>query len=488
MRGLLVLALFLVLAECQQLKLPLFRGQYIQAKVSGKTYLLRVRFGVSDILLYSVKPPLASSTYDKSEGTEEFVLGPALSFRWHVTYTDGSRDYSTDPTESDDKITHQGVFGLGPGSDVFFQFDSWTLTPSHLILGWIPPDSQLFQDTADLAFRPDQDGTLTNLDNVSAPVRLLQDTVHIETLQFTPLDLPALFVVGMPLPPLILSRNLSEPAGIWHLTHMPVHPVILREYAWLFVALLLSCWIWYPGLSEVLHRAYWGKQNPEKSKEFLYANWGFFTSCHIWLVILALCVIHGSLESHKWLQQLNNGHLSQVLYWSIVAIILSVCLLLDPRWLYDESIVHRCSSLYLLIWLAVLPQYSDIPNMLALLSFSGVAFMRQSGLVLRTRYRRRAKGWWLFLAWSLTTLLAGCFFSFFTVAHYLQSFWPEHPISVSIQVFSFFLLWGVFSMKPFVSEYIAHLRHRVKVLGSDPRIKASHRIESETRAIVLPVQ
>jgi hypothetical protein len=465
----------------EALELLLYRGQYIQTMVSGRDHTLRIRFDDCDkIYLYETITDRAPEDYVPypRERIEEFTFGPSKTYHWRAVYTGGGRDTIADPPVTDGKITHHGVFCLSPTSDIWRDFDSWTIAPSRLVLGWMAPRLDTVVSNEALSIHPEQDASaLTNVVELSLPYPLAMN-LHVEMAKFTEQDLPSRISLGMPFEAMVLARNMSEPEGTWHLGSCRVHVLSsMQEYIWLFAALLMTGWVWFPAFAEIYHRAYWNEQR-ERSIRMLQNNWSLYSSCFIWIALLSLAVIHGTLESRHWMRLLlhepygaGNSVLSQVVYWVIVGAVLASIMFLNPKRMYDECITHRASCLYLLGWLALVPDECESANMIGMIVMSVVCFMRQSALLLRTLYRRRSNNaWWLTVMWGTSALLTAWFLGFYTVSHFVYNFWPGHPAKESISVLLVAIVWCMFSVDPFIKEHINHIQQHVADVSKDPRL------------------
>lgn len=144
---LLLLLLLLSAVFCQQVEesdavtLTIYRGKYITLLVgaSGREVTLRVRFDVDDLVLYMPPAPSDYSTSaelnpDGFTGTEVFYIGPRM-YRWPVLYASPGSLGEHDSDETGDRVSHQGVLGLGPQSPLWREWNSWTWSRVYLTLG-----------------------------------------------------------------------------------------------------------------------------------------------------------------------------------------------------------------------------------------------------------------------------------------------------------------------------------------------------------------
>lgn len=143
-----LLFLCLFLGECYADKIEengpltftLYRGKYVTwlASSSGREVTLRVRFDVNSIVLYAPPDPrdYSSTVEFEADGsaTEIFYLG-SHRFRFPVKYLPMGALGDSDPEETGDRVSHQGVLGLGDGSPLWMYWNSWTWSRMHLTLG-----------------------------------------------------------------------------------------------------------------------------------------------------------------------------------------------------------------------------------------------------------------------------------------------------------------------------------------------------------------
>ncbi len=491
------------------LDVTLYRDQYIGAYVGseGREVIFRVRFDSDEIVLYS--PLTGGASYDSIASTELFSVGAGNVFRWRARYTFQGDTTVRDPSESDDRTSHQGVFGLGAGSPVWSTFDAWTRSPTHLSLGWIAPHSvPLIPGSLDIASDytlaswdmmgewANSSSTATSVpvaDGISVRVMLVGERYRTVRL-WTDGELGAVKVGFPSAKSLVVSRVVSSDEWTVAIASVPV-PVTKGEYLWLFVGLFTLCWVFYPSLSELLHRVYWTyPARPETSGKGLRDNdWSLISSISLWIALLALLAIHGSLVSYRSMQDMaepygdSNAALAYVVYYTLMVAIVASVALADPRHISDASVVHRSSSLYFLCWLALVTQFDEGINMVLMILLSAIAFLRQSDLFLRTIY---VLGWnaWPTWAWLLTTLASGWFFAFYTVAEYIEERWPGHPSSFFLEAFALVITWTFGALEPFAHEHIVHFREIVRKMSGDSRLAASQPLSvMESRHAAIPI-
>ena len=205
--------------------------------------------------------------------------------------------------------------------------------------------------------------------------------------------------------------------------------------------------------------------------------WSLVTYLSFWIVLLSLLVIHGSFAAYRSMQMMSepygtgNATLALVVYYTLMVCIVAAFVLSDPHRLSWASVMHRATVLYLLAWLALVPQFFDSVNIIFMVLLSAFAFVRQSDFLLRDIFLHNWRP--LTAVWCLTTLASGWFFAFYTLAEYINSRWPGHPSQFFIELFALFITWAVGSMEPFVREHYVQDREVVRKLAGDPRLAQS---------------
>jgi len=494
------------------LDLVLYRSQYTVMFVGseGRESLLRIRFDSNEIILYA--PALVpSATYDPIDSTEHISLGAARGYRWKVRYTAQGDPSVSDPVESDDRTAHQGVFGLGPQSPVWQMFDSLTYSPTHLVLGWVSPQTQFVYNDSVVQVDPSTDYTVVTWDLYAKWIRAsVANTDYVPFIEILPgvgvwVPLNDSFVpfsssltassvriwedqVGSEhvklgfhhLRSLVFSMtHATTTTRVASLVHYSVH-IRQHDYLWLLVALFLVDWVWYPSLSELLHRIYWAypARSTPNHRGLRDADWSLVSTCSLWIVLLAMFGIHASLTSYRAMQAMAepyddvNDILALVVYYVLLSYVVAVFALSRIHRISDASVSHRATSLYLLGWLVLSAQFHESINIILMILLAALAFLRQCDLLFRHVYVR---GWanWRSWIWLLTVLATGWFFAFYTLSEYIEERWTGHPSEFFIEAFALAITFAIGSFEPLVREHSNHFRELIRRLSGDSRVMSA---------------
>jgi hypothetical protein len=518
-----LLLVFLVnTVAAKPLELILYRGQFVTAYVgeNGHEVMLQIQFGSDDILLYLATP---SATYDPVTSSEFFSLGTGHQYRWTVQYTSGG-------SSSGDSTPHQGVLGLGDGSPIWRNFDALTKTSSRLYLGWYAPHASPIARSANVTIDMRRQVTLATWqlysrwlnESIDTPtsVPLVQFSINNISIRLPIHDLgvsagrdvrlihlsptsraPVVTIGSLHLQSFLIAHVHST--GVWAAAPLVRSGVYVRrhEYLWLFIAVFLLAWAWFPALAEVRHHRYWAyaaasapsrrsstaaSTSAAVASQPLFGGRGMFAvvfSCSLWTVLLALFVVHGSLQSYESMQEMHEpyGSASSTLAWvvyytllvwiAVTAVALSAASSLE---LSDATVMLYATALYLLAWLILVCQFEEITNLIFMILLSALAFLRQSDLAIRSFYHRRwivSRSWqWQPWAWALTTLATGLFFAYYTVAEYINERWPDHPSAFFIELFVLFITWAVGAFEPFIREHAVHYLELARKFFADQRV------------------
>jgi hypothetical protein len=334
----LILSLFIIFAWAlppnDALDLALYKSQYISVYVGnqGKEALLRLRFDTHEIVLYSPLSP--GHSYDPLDSSEVFSLGAGRGFRWPVKYSYQGDPSVSDPTDTDDKITHHGLLGLGKFSPIWRHFDSWTLSPTRFVLGWQAPNA-LNLSTSIISVNASNDYTfstwhllaqwinqssqdkdyiplvaLPNGELIRIPLNNTASLPVVKLWDNEEEDQSAQVQLGFShLKNLIVSYSVSTGDYSLAIHRATIVPLSLGEYVWLFVSIFLVSWTWFPSLAELIQKSYWAfpvALNPSSGTSLRDSNWTFVSNCTLWIGLLALLTVHCCLGSYNFMKSMQE--------------------------------------------------------------------------------------------------------------------------------------------------------------------------------------
>lgn len=508
------LLLFLVVFLCfwrtsfaddpYDLDITLYKSRYAPVHIggAGKEALLRVRFDSNYIALYTnlgLTPASGGHTYDAIDSTELlFFVDYAHALRLPVIYTySGNTDpRAPDPEDTAERVTHHGVLGLGPQSPLWQWFDAMTLTRTHLLLGravdgrsgdnrstdilislahdytWVSDPSLYYDMYAEstsgggggLLLNVTSDGQIAawvhplGLDstdsamdlvlfNSSLPYRAQVGLEHVRSLVIS----DVISDNGQPPPRVVAAVSGPLAANAFQLR---------TQYLWALMGAILLFIIWHPGLSHRVLRV--SKTWPAaRAARLQQEEWAFVAYGS---TVCVLCGVYAAalcLESWRQLHELASPYgeasfvLDDIVYWTLVAYALFIPLVdtaLDThRPLTFARVYYRAISLYIVCWLFVLVQFDEGINMLLMLLFSGLIFLRHSDLFILQLYSDASSTASVGLHFLLL-LASAWFFAFYQVAAYIEERWPRHPSAWLIELLVLCAVWYLFSFNAYLFE------------------------------------
>lgn len=520
------------LDEARTTVLPLYRGKYVSVVVGspGREVRLRLSASYGGLALYT--PPVPedySATYWPSpladgNGTD-FVFFGGGHYLMRISYLPSGYLAGVDNDDTSDAVKHHGVLGLGDASPLWREWNSYTRSPWHLVLGgwrhaarearlelalepgsyvtapfvacWsgsaecanatLALDSDYTYMTPDLyrewidharrsrawrAYEIRGTGLLACVDDREAED---DNELPISLVRLNPYASPAQQRRRLEIgtehhgDALVVSYHVVTRRVA--LAQVPVWFIERSDYIWAIAALFASFVVWFPGTYEYVYQGYW------RTPRVKYQAHEPYVSSNLWITRLALwtflALVHLCMQPYHAMRMVQHPY-SSAAYWSdaIYAVLVAYAALAsaiaEPR--VCRSTVTRlgCSILYALWLAASVDMHNPFAGLVLLFtSFLGFVFQSDSLLVALFRHgrggsRHKSLRYGKVLVRLVLTIAAGLLFALYTLAFYIEELWRDHPLSLALQLTALVAVWSLCSFLPFVRQHAAHYSARIR--------------------------